>query len=161
MFGEIVSQIGCPWFPKYVLVDLADSICTKLNCISIALVLFFLDCVIFYPLHGGVICLHGHCLLCMAHLLKRGYGWFPWFGVVKNPPTSASDADDITIFMMLESVRIYPLDFLVLLKFWYPKKKWSPALLVCNFYRYDASLCISNVISLEWNINLVSGFVAQ
>ena len=41
MFGEIVSQIGCPWFPKYVLVDLADSICTKLNCISIALVLFF------------------------------------------------------------------------------------------------------------------------
>ena len=39
-----------------------------------------------------------------------------------NPPTYDFDAYGIPFFMMLDSVRIDPLDFLVLLKNWVAKK---------------------------------------
>ena len=65
------------------------------------------------------------------------------------------------IYMILESVSIYPLDLLVLLTFWVTSKKIPPAqFILCNSDRYDASLCMPNFISLEYNHNLVSGFVA-
>ena len=45
------------------------------------------------------------------------------------------------------------------LSFW--KKNTPTLLLACSYDRYDASLCMPNFISLEWNLNLESGFVAQ
>ena len=79
-----------------------------------------------------------------------------------NAPTSASAAYVIIFFMMLEFVRIAPLYFLVSSKLWGPRENFSPTrLLACNSYRYDESLCMRNIINLELNLNLESGFVAQ
>ena len=122
IFGEIVGQIGCSWFPKHAVVALVDYIFYPIEPHVQCFDYFFMDGVICYPLHSGVIYLHGNCLLWVSHFLKGDYDWFPCFGIVKQWTPSSSAADGIKFCMMLESVRIYPLDLLVLLKLWDPKK---------------------------------------
>ena len=73
----------------------------------------------------------------------------PHLAFWNNVPTSAPAADDIKIIMMFEKVRTAPLYSLVLLKLCDIKKTWNPERIIALIYnRYDASLCMRNVMLL-------------
>ena len=59
LFGEIVFQISFSWFTKHVVVVLADSILYAIEQHIRSFGPFLMDVVIYYPVHNGVICLHG------------------------------------------------------------------------------------------------------
>ena len=113
MFGEIVDRICCSWFPKHVVVALVDSICCLIELHIHCFGTLLMDGLIYYP---PVVKLYP----CMVFSC---FGWpidlrvtligYPGLELRNNDPTSASAANDITFSMMLESVRIYPLDLLV------------------------------------------------
>ena len=160
--GKIFIQIGCSWFPKNFIMALEDLI---LYPIELPIYLFgtFL-CMVLFSIPSAVeiyLCMGFACCGCTIYsrtTLICSTAFVLW----KNDPTYASNSNDITFFMILESGRISPLDFLVLLKFCIRKKKFPPErFLACNYDRYDASLCMCNVIFLEWNINLAYEFLAQ
>ena len=80
----------------------------------------------------------------------------------KNPPTSASIADDITFFIISERVRTAPLDLLILLKFYDPMSNWHPTRLISYISDiYDGSMCMLNDMFLVWYLNLAYMCVAQ
>ena len=122
IFGEIVVQIGCPWFPKHVVLALADSIFYPIEphiyffCHFLRMVLFAIPFVVDLFVWMGADCCE------WTNSSKVDLICSPDLELWNNVPTSAFSKDNITFFVVLDSVNIAPLDSLALLKFWHPNK---------------------------------------
>ena len=160
IFGKIFDQIGCSLFPKHAVMALEDLILYPIELRIHCFLLFFLMEIFSIPSAVELYVWMGIACCCWNISSRVTMIGSPAFTLWNNAPTYDSAADDITFFMMLESVSIALLDSLVSLKCWVTKKKFPPArLLECNSDRYDASLYMRNVIFMECNLNLEYGFV--
>ena len=129
MFGEIIGQMSCSKFPKHFVMSLNNSVLYPIKTHIHGFGAFF--CTFMFTMLYVV-----EVPVCMG-MAACGRPIFSRVVIIVSPalvlwsnaPTSTSAADNVTFFITLEMLRMNTLVYFVLLKYFYPRKKF----LRCDF----------------------------